>query len=83
MAVLLDVEVPHKLRLHGVGTAAVERFLDAARTKGAVMAFLRVSWCGKLSERDRMVLWYQKRGWQSLRIPPVEGLVVPFMYHDL
>src|SRR5258706_6742627 len=60
MAVLLDVEVPHKLRRHGAGTVAVEHFLDAARTKGAVLAFLRVSWFGELSERDRMVSWYRK-----------------------
>jgi len=83
MAVLLDVEVPHRLRRQGLGTAAVQGFLDAARGRGARLAFLRVSWFGDLPDRDKMVSWYQRRGWQLLQIPPVPGLVVPFMYHEL
>jgi GNAT superfamily N-acetyltransferase len=83
MAVLLDVEVPHQLRRQGLGTAAIAEFLGTARGKGARLAFLRVSWFGELSERDKMVSWYRRRGWQLLQIPPVPSLVVPFMYHEL
>lgn len=83
MAVLLDVEVPHRLRCQGLGTAAVEEFLCAARSKGARSGFLRVGWFGELSERDKTASWYRRRGWQLLEIPPVPGLVVPFMYHEL
>lgn len=83
MAVLADVEVPRRLRRQGLGTAAVCEFLDVARTKGARLAFLRVGWCGDLSERDKTVSWYQRRGWHLLQIPPVQGLVIPFMYQML
>ena len=83
MAVLLELEVPHKLCGQGRGTAALQQFIAAARSKGARLAFLRVGWYGDLSERDKTVAWYQKRGWQLLKIPPIEGLVVPFMYQNL
>ena len=83
MAVLLDIEVPDGLRCRGLGTAALKEFLEAARSRSARLAFLRVGWVGELSDRDRTVSWYQRRGWQLLRIPPVPGLMVPFMYREL
>jgi len=83
MAVLLNIEVPYKLRCQGLGTTALQDFTDTSRGKGACLAFLRVGWFGDLSDRDKTVSWYQKRGWQLLRIPPVPGLVVPFMYREL
>ena len=83
MAVLVDVEVPHRLHGQGLGTTAVREFLDVARTKGARLAFLRVGWSGDLSERNKTVSWYERRGWHLLQIPPVQGLVVPFMYQVL
>jgi hypothetical protein len=82
MAVLVDVEVPRRLCRQGVGTATVERFIDAARSKGALLAFLRVSWSGEMSEREWRVSWYRHLGWQLLR-NPVEYLVIPFMCREL
>jgi GNAT superfamily N-acetyltransferase len=83
MAVLVDVEVPHRLRHRGLGTAAVQEFLGVARSNGARLAFLRVGWFGDLLERGKTVSWYQRRGWHLLQIPPVPGLEVPFMYQAL
>jgi GNAT superfamily N-acetyltransferase len=83
MAVLDEVVVPPRMRRQGLGTAAIQHFIDSARSKGARLAFLRVGWTGDLSERDKLVSWYQRRGWTPLKIPPVEGLLVPFMFQEL
>lgn len=82
VAALVDVEVPPQLRRRKVGTATVQQFIDAARDKGALLAFLRVSWFGEMSEREWRVSWYRGLGWQLLR-NPVEHLVIPFMYREL
>lgn len=82
IAVLTRLEVPSELRSRGHGARAVQDFLTVARNKGAHLAFLKVAWFGGLVERDRLVSWYNARGWQLLENPPIPSFIVPFMYHE-
>jgi hypothetical protein len=82
MAVLLDVEVPRPLRRKRAGTKAVQKFVDEAKAKGAILGFLRVGWTGEDSERGWRIHWYQRLGWNLLQNPS-EHLIIPFMYQIL
>jgi len=85
MAVLSDFRILHGKRRQGIGRKAIRAFRVVAEQHAARLGLLRVG--TQIDEIKSGIAWrqkfYESDGWVAFKSPPIDGLIVVWMYHLL